>query len=145
MLSNAKLFSVGKFDFRLQHLLIIGILSLSFTISILIRSQAADYGFELNEFDPFFNFRATEFIVENGYDAYFKWHDDMSWHPHGRNVSETSQVMLHLTAASLYPIFNFGHSLYDFTIIFPVVFGAFTAIVVFALVMPIKVGSISIF
>ena len=134
MLSNAKLFSVGKFDFRLQHLLIIGILSLSFTISILIRSQAADYGFELNEFDPFFNFRATEFIVENGFDAYFKWHDDMSWHPHGRNVSETSQIMLHLTAASLYPIFNAGHSLYDFTIIFPVVFGAFTAIVVFALI-----------
>lgn len=100
----------------------------------MVRSQAADYGFELNEFDPFFNYRATKFIVDNGLDAYFNWHDDMSWHPYGRDVSATSQVMLHITAAALYQIFGFGSSLYDFTIIFPVVFGSFTAIVIFALV-----------
>ena len=29
MVSNQKLFSVGNFDFRLQHLLVIGILALS--------------------------------------------------------------------------------------------------------------------
>ena len=29
MISNAKLFSVGDFDFRLQHLLIIGILAIA--------------------------------------------------------------------------------------------------------------------
>ena len=56
MSKNLKLFTVGNFEFRLQHLLIIGILSLAFSISMLIRSQGADYGFELNEFDPFFNF-----------------------------------------------------------------------------------------
>jgi len=100
----------------------------------MVRSQAADYGFELNEFDPFFNYRATKFIVDNGLDAYFNWHDDMSWHPYGRDVSATSQVMLHITAAALYQVFGFGSSLYDFTIIFPVVFGSFTAIVIFALV-----------
>ena len=100
----------------------------------MVRSQAADYGFELNEFDPFFNYRATQYIVDNGLDAYFNWHDDMSWHPYGRDVSATSQVMLHITAAALYKVFGFGSSLYDFTIIFPVVFGSFTAIVIFALV-----------
>jgi len=100
----------------------------------MVRSQAADYGFELNEFDPFFNYRATKFIIDNGLDAYFNWHDDMSWHPYGRDVSATSQVMLHITAASLYQVFGFGSSLYAFTIIFPVVFGSFTAIVIFALV-----------
>ena len=100
----------------------------------MVRSQAADYGFELNEFDPFFNYRATKFIIDNGLDAYFNWHDDMSWHPYGRDVSTTSQVMLHITAAALYQVFGSGSSLYDFTIIFPVVFGSFTAIVIFALV-----------
>ena len=55
----------------------------------MVRSQAADYGFELNEFDPFFNYRATKFIIDNGLDAYFNWHDDMSWHPYGRDVSTT--------------------------------------------------------
>ena len=134
MVSNLKLFTVGNFDFRLQHLLVIGVLALSVSISMTIRSTPATYGFELFEFDPFFNFRATEYILENGTDEYFNWIDEKSWHPFGRNVSETSQVTLHLTAASLYPIFNFGSSVYDFTILFPIVVGSLTAIAVFAFV-----------
>ena len=134
MVSNQKLFSVGNFDFRLQHLLVIGVLALSVSISMMIRSTPASYGLELFEFDPFFNFRATEYILDNGTDAYFNWIDEKSWHPFGRNVSETSQVTLHLTAASLYPIFNFGASVYDFTILLPLVFGSLTALVVFAFV-----------
>ena len=134
MISNQKLFSVGNFDFRLQHLLVIGVLVLSVSISMMIRSTPATHGFELFEFDPFFNYRATEYILENGTDAYFNWIDEKSWHPFGRNVSETSQVTLHLTAASLYSIFNFGLSLYDFTILLPLIFGSLTAVVVFAFV-----------
>jgi len=134
MVSNQKLFSVGNFDFRLQHLLVIGVLALSVSISMMIRSGPAVYGFELFEFDPFFNYRATEYILENGTDAYFNWIDEKSWHPFGRNVSETSQVTLHLTAATLYTIFNFGSSLYDFTILFPMVVGSLTAITIFAFV-----------
>ncbi|MDC0169687.1 hypothetical protein OAI67_01350 [Candidatus Nitrosopelagicus sp.] len=134
MVSNQKLFSVGNFDFRLQHLLVIGVLALSVSISMMIRSTPMTYGFELFEFDPFFNFRATEYILENGTDAYFNWIDEKSWHPFGRNVSETSQVTLHLTAASLYPVFNFGSSLYDFSILLPLVVGSLTSIVVFAFV-----------
>jgi len=134
MVSNQKLFSVGNFDFRLQHLLVIGVLVLSVSISMMIRSTPASYGFELFEFDPWFNYRATEYILENGTDAYFNWIDEKSWHPFGRNVSETSQVTLHLTAASLYPIFNFGSTVYDFTILLPLVFGSLTAVVVFAFV-----------
>ena len=134
MASNAKLFSVGDFDFRLQHLLIIGILAIAVSASGLIRAQPASYGFELHEFDPFFNYRATEFVLNNGYDAYFDWHDEMSWHPYGRDVSATSQVMLHLVTATFYKIFGFGATLYDFTIMFPLVIGSLTSIIIFALV-----------
>ena len=134
MISNQKLFSVGNFDFRLQHLLVIGVLALSVSIGVMIRSGPASYGFELFEFDPFFNYRATEYILENGTDAYFNWIDEKSWYPFGRNVSETSQVTLHLTAASLYPIFNFGSTVYDFTILLPLIFGSLTAVLVFAFV-----------
>lgn len=134
MISNTTLFKVGDFELHLHHLLIIGILAISFSISALVRSQAADYGFELNEFDPFFNYRATNYLLENGINAYINWHDDMSWHPEGRNVFATSQVTLHFTTAFLYQIFGSGTSLYDFTIILPVVFGSLTAIVIFALV-----------
>ncbi len=128
------LFSLGKFDLKLNHLLIIGILSLSFSISFLVRSQAVDYGWELNEFDPFFNYRATQYIVDNGINAYFEWHDDLSWYPAGRDISQTSQVVLHVTTAVTYWIFGGGMELYDFTILFPVIFGSLSSIVIFALV-----------
>jgi len=132
--SNSNLFSIGNFNFKLNHLLIIGVLSISFSTSFLIRSQPADFGWELNEFDPFFNYRATQYIVDNGIDAYFQWNDELSWYPHGKDVSQFSQVMLHITAAITYWIFGTGVNLYDFTILFPVVIGSITTIVVFALV-----------
>ena len=103
----------------------------------MIRSQPAQYGFELHEYDPFFNYRATQFIVENGIPAYLDWHDDMSWYPMGRDVVSTSQPMLHITAAISYQIFGAGSELYDFTIMFPVVIGSATAIVMFAIVRTI--------
>ena len=132
--SKSTLFSIGKFDFRLNHLLVIGILSLSFSMSFMVRSLPADHGWELHEFDPFFNYRATQFILENGIDDYFQWRDELSMYPHGRDVSKTSQVMLHLTAATTYSIFGNNGDLYDFTILFPVVFGSLSCIVIFALV-----------
>ena len=120
-----------------RYLLIIGILAIAFSLSFMLRSQPAQYGFELHEFDPFFNYRATQFIVENGIPAYLDWHDDMSWYPHGRDVVSTSQPMLHITAAISYQIFGAGSELYDFTIMFPVVIGSATAIVMFAIVRTI--------
>ncbi len=134
MIQDRKLFTIGNSNFNLRHLLVIGILAASFSISAMVRSQAADYGFQLNEFDPFFNFRATEYLLNNGINAYVHWHDTMSWYPQGRDVFNTSQVPLHFTDAILYKIFGGGMSLYDFTIIFPVVFGSLTTIIVFALV-----------
>ena len=131
------LVKVEKSSHYVRYLLIIGILALSFSLSFMIRAQPLEYGFELNEFDPFFNYRATQFMTENGLPAYLEWRDDLSWHPHGRDVSTTSQVMLHTTATMLYQIFGMGTSLYDFTIWFPVVIGSLTTIVIFALVRTI--------
>ena len=148
MVSQQKLFQIGDFNFKLYHILVIGLLILAFSATFLIRTQPIQYGFELNEFDPFFNFRATEYIVENGLVEYFEWHDTKSWYlsPHfenlkdplhplsGRNVSSNSQIMLHITTAISYQIFGGNSSLYDFTILFPAVIGSLTVIVIFALV-----------
>ena len=148
MVSQRILFQIGDFNFKLYHILLIGLLILAFSATFLIRTQPIQYGFELNEFDPFFNFRATEYIVENGLVEYFEWHDTKSWYlsPHfenlkdplhplsGRNVSSNSQIMLHITTAISYQIFGGNSSLYDFTILFPAVIGSLTVIVVFALV-----------
>lgn len=134
MASNPRLVQVGGHELRLRHLLIIGILAASFSISFMLRSQPAEFGLELNEFDPFFNLRATQFMVDNGIGAYLEWHDDMSWYPIGRDVSASSQIMLHLTASQMYHVFGGGMPLYDFVIILPVIFGSLSTIVVFALV-----------
>ena len=134
MMSNAKLFSVGDFDFRLQHLLIIGILAIAVSTSAMLRAMPASHGYALMEFDPWFNYRATEYLVENGFEAYFEWHDEKSWYPHGRDVSLNSQVGLHVITATLYNIFGGNSSLYDFTVLFPLVIGSLTSIVVFAFV-----------
>ena len=145
MQANTKLISVGNFDFKLNHLLVIGILILAFSISFLLRVQPAQFGYELNEFDPFFNYRATQYILDNGINEYFEWNDSLSWYPDGRNVSGSSQVFLHLTAASTYWIFGGGSDLYDFTILFPTIFGSLSAIVIFALVRVIGGTSAGLF
>jgi len=132
--SQTKLFQISNFNFKLNHLIIIGVLVLAFSTSFLIRSQGTQYGNELNEFDPFFNFRATEYIVENGLSEYFEWHDDKTWYPTGRNVSHSSQFMLHVTTAITYQIFGTNLSLYDYTILFPAIIGSLTVITIFGLV-----------
>ena len=59
---------------------------------------------------------------------------NLTWMISGRNVSATSQSMLHITAAITYQIFGGNSSLYDFTVLFPAVIGSLTVIVIFGLV-----------
>ena len=134
---DEELVKAEKSSHYTRYLLIIGILALSFSLSFMIRAQPLEYGFELAEFDPFYNYRATEFMVENGLPAYLDWHDDLSWYPYGRDVSTTSQVMLHTTTAILYQTFGMGTTLYEFTIWFPTVISSLTTVVIFALVRTI--------
>ena len=128
------LFRAGSIEFQTRHLLVIAVLALAFSTALIMRFYPIKYGYYLNEFDPYFDYRATKFIVDNGLNAYWQWHDTMSWYPEGRDVAGTSQAVLHITAAYLYQAFGGGMSLMDFTIAFPAVMGALTAIAVFALV-----------
>jgi dolichyl-diphosphooligosaccharide--protein glycosyltransferase len=132
--SDRVLLHVGNYNFNVRHLLVIAVLVIAFTTAFIMRSFPIKYGYYLNEFDPYFDYRATKYIVDNGLDAYLKWHDKMSWFPDGRDIPRTSQVGLHMTAAYLYKIFGGNSSVLDFTILLPVVVGSLTTIVVFALV-----------
>jgi dolichyl-diphosphooligosaccharide---protein glycosyltransferase len=131
---NRPLFRVGSFEFQTRHLLVIAVLALAFSSALIMRFYPIKYGFYLNEFDPYFDYRATKFIVDNGLDEYWKWHDTMSWFPEGRAIPETSQSGLHITTAFLYKAFGGGTDLLGFTIVLPAVIGSLTVIVVFALV-----------
>ncbi|GKY92312.1 hypothetical protein MPSEU_000202300 [Mayamaea pseudoterrestris] len=48
-----------------------------------------EYGPVIHEFDPYFNFRATEYLYWNGAERFFKWFDHRSWYPLGRPVGTT--------------------------------------------------------
>ena len=48
-----------------------------------------EYGLVIHEFDPWFNYRATEYYDEHGPEKFFKWFDYMSWYPLGRPVGTT--------------------------------------------------------
>ena len=142
---NKTLLRTGRFHFQLKHLLVIAVLAISFSTAFIIRSYPIKYGYFLNEFDPYFDYRATKYIVDNGLQAYLNWHDTMSWYPEGRDVPATSQTGLHIVAAFLYQIFGAGSSLLDFVIIFPVVMGSLTTIAIFALVRTLKGTSAGLF
>src|SRR5215210_9284798 len=97
MLSGSRvLLRRGKFEFELRHLLIVAVLAICFTTAFIIRAYPAKYGFYLNEFDPYYNYRATKYIVENGLDAYWRWNDTMSWYPEGRNITYSSLTSLQM-------------------------------------------------
>ena len=134
---NSKLISIGSHHLQINHLLIIFILCTSFSISFLLRILPADFGWELNEFDPFFNYRATDYLVTNGIEKYLSWNDDLSWYPSGRNISTDSQVMLHVFGGFFYGIFSNYTSLYDFTLVFPIVVGSLSSIIIFGVVRTI--------
>src|SRR5918912_3651428 len=94
------------FEFHRSHILIIIVLIIAFTAAFIMRSYPIKYGFYLNEYDPYFNYRATKYIVDNGLDSYWKWHDTMSWYPEGRDVPKSSQTALHIVTFVLYSIFG---------------------------------------
>ena len=139
------LFKIGDRRFQFRHLIVIGVLGIAFTTAFIMRSFPIKYGFYLNEFDPYFDYRATKYIVDNGLDAYWKWHDTMSWYPEGRDIPKTSQSGLHIAAAFLYEAFGRGTSLLDFTILLPVILGSLTTIIIFALVRTLSSTTAGLF
>ena len=67
MLEGGKtLFRRAGYGIPLRHLLVIAVLALAFTSAVIMRSYPAKYGFYLNEFDPYFDYRATKYIVDHG-------------------------------------------------------------------------------
>eukprot|EP00041_Stephanoeca_diplocostata_P023591 m.581977 g.581977 ORF g.581977 m.581977 type:complete len:803 (-) comp22335_c0_seq3:178-2586(-) len=47
------------------------------------------YGLVIHEFDPWFNFRATQYLADHGAYEFFRWYDYMVWYPLGRPVGST--------------------------------------------------------
>lgn len=54
--------------------------------------------------DPYFNYRSTIKLVQEGFHEFWNWFDADSWHPLGRVIGGTVYPGLMVTAALLYKI-----------------------------------------
>ena len=53
-------------------------LSLIFIVALAVRIMPIRWGFYLNEFDPYLQWRMAQYVVDHGFLAWFSWHDTMS-------------------------------------------------------------------
>eukprot|EP00966_Prymnesium_polylepis_P290992 6720538-Prymnesium_polylepis.1 len=52
--------------------------------------------------DPWFNYRATEYLAKNGWHAFFHWFDYESWYPLGRPVGTTIYPGMQISAVAIW-------------------------------------------
>ena len=52
--------------------------------------------------DPWFNFRATKYLVQHGFYDFWDWFDDRTWHPLGRVTGGTLYPGLMVTSGAIY-------------------------------------------
>ena len=114
----------------------IGILAAIAIVTALLRILPLQYGAYFTAFDPLFQYRATQYVVENGFASWWSWHDTMSWYPMGRNVANSAYPGVPFAAAFLYLVqktLGFGISLYNVCLYFPVFMAVVTIITIYYL------------
>jgi len=111
---------------------IIGLVSLSLFVlaginAYSIRLYAVNtFGRVIHEFDPWFNFRATQYLADNGWNNFFSWFDHRSWYPLGRPVGTTIYPGMQIAAVGIWKALNYagyGMSLNDVCVFVPAWFG----------------------
>ncbi|CAD5214730.1 unnamed protein product [Bursaphelenchus okinawaensis] len=60
----------------------------------------------IHEFDPWFNYRATAYMVENGFYKFLNWFDERAWYPLGRIVGGTVFPGLMVTSGFIHNILD---------------------------------------
>jgi dolichyl-diphosphooligosaccharide--protein glycosyltransferase len=135
---------------NIQHytLLKSTLLVLILAIAFLVRVLPIRWGYYLNEFDSYYEYRMTSYIIDHGYMAWFQWHDYMSWYPWGNPIFQGAYPGLPMTAATLYMVLNalgisfvsqpsldplLSDPVYNFCVIFPVVLGTLACLLIYFL------------
>lgn len=91
----------------------------------------------IHEFDPWFNFRATKVLVDQGYQEFKYWIDQEVWYPLGRYSGYTLYPGLMMTAWGMFnllqKIFLMPVNIREVCVFTAPVFSAFTSIVTYLL------------
>ncbi|TRY71967.1 hypothetical protein TCAL_01146 [Tigriopus californicus] len=99
-------FSVEKQETLLKMMVLSASALLAFAIRLF---SVLSFESMIHEFDPYFNYRTTRFLTEEGFYAFHNWFDDRAWYPLGRIIGGTIYPGLMLTSAVFYHVLNFLH------------------------------------
>jgi dolichyl-diphosphooligosaccharide--protein glycosyltransferase len=138
--------NLGKLRIKTDHdsLLTMSALALilfvAFTIRILpLRWEIQTGSIHLNEFDPYFHYRLTQYMVKNGFISWAwptHWIDKQSWYPFGLDYADAGYPGLTMTGALLYDVvttLGVSISLMEFVALLMPFFGALACFVTYLL------------
>jgi dolichyl-diphosphooligosaccharide--protein glycosyltransferase len=89
-----------------------------------------EYGRVIHEFDPYFNYRATEYLWEHGWTAFRQWFDYLVWYPLGRPVGTTIYPGMQVTSVLIKKYILPDMSINDICCFVPAWFGVTATIAV---------------
>ena len=99
-------------------------------------------------FDPWFQLKITQHVVENGFQSFFNWFDTSVWYPWGRDIAKTTYPGIPFTTALLYELLQWmgiNVELVYVAIIMPAVMGAFATIAMYYLAKEVSNNTTAIF
>ncbi|NVM31548.1 MAG: hypothetical protein HWN65_22110 [Candidatus Helarchaeota archaeon] len=118
---------IGKANVLLYtSIILIFIIALIFKLFPILKFTS-----ELRALDPYIQFRAARYIVENGLPAYFSWHETMSWYPTGMDMGPYLFLGTPFAGAFFYHAFQFfglNISIYDTCVVVPAIIGALSCV-----------------
>jgi len=98
----------SEFVFTALILSLIYVLAFATRLFSVIRFESV-----IHEFDPYFNYRTTKYLVNEGFYNFHNWFDEGSWYPLGRIIGGTIYPGLMVTAAIIYWTLHFFHFVVD--------------------------------
>jgi dolichyl-diphosphooligosaccharide--protein glycosyltransferase len=140
----------------IRDVLLVMIMVIAFGVRLL----PVRWGMYLSEFDPYYQYRQARYIVDHGYLGWTQWHDYMSWYPSGNMMPQTSYPGVGLAIAGLYTFLNalgirivqqpsldplLSDPVYNVAVIFPVIMGTVTCLVMYFLGRDLGGESVGIF
>ncbi|GLI62500.1 hypothetical protein VaNZ11_005155, partial [Volvox africanus] len=117
-----------------KYLALTGICVLAFSVRLF---SIVKYESVIHEFDPYFNYRVTQFLTKEGFYEMWNWFDDRTWYPLGRVIGGTVYPGLIFTAGTIYRILHFFHipiHVQEVCVLTAPLFSAFCALACYGLV-----------
>ncbi|RZC35510.1 dolichyl-diphosphooligosaccharide--protein glycosyltransferase subunit STT3A [Asbolus verrucosus] len=125
-----------------ETLLTLSILTLAAILSFATRLfSVLRFESVIHEFDPYFNYRTTKFLAEEGFYSFHNWFDDRAWYPLGRIIGGTIYPGLMVTSAAFYHLcwlFNITIDIRNVCVFLAPLFSSFTTIITYLLTKEVK-------